>query len=360
MSKSRALLRIVVIAITALSLISIILTPVLYADQVTLSWDPVVHPDLAGYVVHYGTHSEDYDVSVDVGNWPSFTIVGLEKDQVYYFAVTAYSIHGERSDFSNEVVWPGIDHTIRDSITPLPNNLDYIEIEGPVNVSENTSADYNCRAYYTDGTSLLVEPDTWNVECASASISSTGLLTTYDVDADQDCQIKAYYLEGNITESDTYDTTIIDSNGNDPPLSDQLVSNVVVSSGEAYQVMPYGLQVGSRPYIDRTFYFTQVPGYLAGETYIQTANEDKQSTGSDFLSFDVNQDVTVYVAHEDRIEPKPAWLLSFTDTGDQLVNTDKSLRIYARDFPAGKITLGGNQGSRYNSMYVVIVSSYGQ
>ena len=201
MSKSRALLRIVVIAITALSLISIILTPVLYADQVTLSWDPVVHPDLAGYVVHYGTHSEDYDVSVDVGNWPSFTIVGLEKDQVYYFAVTAYSIHGERSDFSNEVVWPGIDHTIRDSITPLPNNLDYIEIEGPVNVSENTSADYNCRAYYTDGTSLLVEPGTWNVECASASISSTGLLTTYDVDAEPDCQIKAYYLEGNITES---------------------------------------------------------------------------------------------------------------------------------------------------------------
>jgi len=68
MSKSRALPRVVVIAIITLSLISTILTPVLSAGQVTLYWDPVVHSYLAGYVLHYGTHSEDYDVSVDVGN----------------------------------------------------------------------------------------------------------------------------------------------------------------------------------------------------------------------------------------------------------------------------------------------------
>jgi len=252
------------------------------------------------------------------------------------------------------------DATIRDSITPPPDNLDYIEIEGAPNVSENFTADYNCRAYYTDGTNRLVEPDTWDVDCFYASISATGLLTTYDVDSDQACQITANYLEGGITESDTYDTTIIDSNGNDPPLPDQLVSNVVVSNSKAYQVMPYGLQVGARVYIDRTYYFTLVPGYLAGETYIQTANRDKESTGSDFLSFDVNQDVTVYVAHDARIENKPAWLLSFTDTGDGLVNTDTTtLRIYARDFPAGTVTLGGNEGSWY-SMYVVIVSSNDQ
>jgi len=152
--KSRALPRVVVIAIIALSLISTILTPVLYAGQVALSWDPVVHPDLAGYVIHYGTHSEDYDVSVDVGNRTSFTIAGLEEDQVYYFAATAYSIHGEKSDFSNEVVWTGVDPPI----TPPPNNLDYIGIEGPIDVNENSTVDYNCRAYYTDGTSLLWSP----------------------------------------------------------------------------------------------------------------------------------------------------------------------------------------------------------
>ena len=208
MSNSRALLRIVFIAITSFSLISIILTPVLYAGQVTLYWDPVVHPHLAGYVLHYGTHSEDYDVSVEVGNWTSFTIAGLEENQIYYFAVTAHGIHGEKSDFSNEAVWTGMDPTISVSITPPPNNLDYIEIEGPIDVNENSTANYNCRAYYTDGTSLLVEPDTWNVDCASASISGTGLYTTYDIDLDQACQISASYTEGVITSADSHDVTI--------------------------------------------------------------------------------------------------------------------------------------------------------
>jgi hypothetical protein len=144
---------------------------------------------------------------------------------------------------------------------------------------------------------------------------------------------------------------------NTPPTA-LVVSNVVVQSGENYQVMPYGLQVGSRAYayIDRTYYFTDVPGYLAGETYIKTANDDKASSGSNFLSFDVNQGVTVYVAHDDYIKDKPAWLASFTDTGDALVTTDlnKSLSLYAKDFPAGTVTLGGNEGPG-NSMYVVVL-----
>ena len=111
MSKSCALPRILVIAITALSLISIIFASVLHAGQVTLCWDPVVDPYLAGYLIHYGTHSENYDTSVNVGNWTSATIAGIEEDQVYYFAVTAYGIHGEKSVFSNEVVWPNKNFT---------------------------------------------------------------------------------------------------------------------------------------------------------------------------------------------------------------------------------------------------------
>jgi hypothetical protein len=74
-----------------------------------LEWDAVIHSLLEGYVVHYGTYSGDYDVSLDVGNWTSCTIADLEEDadleegEAYYFAVTAYSTEGEESDFSNEV-----------------------------------------------------------------------------------------------------------------------------------------------------------------------------------------------------------------------------------------------------------------
>jgi hypothetical protein len=206
-SKSRELIRIVVIAITSLSLFSIILTPVLYANQVTLYWDQVVHPHLAGYVLHYGTHSRDYDASVDVGTLTRYTIVGLEEGQVYYFAVTAYGIHGEKSDFSNEVVSTGIDPTI----SPPPGDLDYIEIVGSASVNENSIAQQSCKAHYTDGTNRLVEPDTWHVDCSYASISTAGILTTYDVDSDQACQISASYTDGGITSADTHEVTLLDS-----------------------------------------------------------------------------------------------------------------------------------------------------
>ena len=77
-----------------------------YPAQTTLVWDPVIHPDVAGYMVYYGTSSGDYDVSLDVGNWTSVTIAGLDGSETYYFAATAYSIYGEESAFSNEVQWP--------------------------------------------------------------------------------------------------------------------------------------------------------------------------------------------------------------------------------------------------------------
>ena len=54
-------------------------------------------------MVYYGTSSEDYDDSVDVGNWTSVTFAELEEDETYYFAVTAYSVYGEESEYSNEV-----------------------------------------------------------------------------------------------------------------------------------------------------------------------------------------------------------------------------------------------------------------
>ncbi len=54
-------------------------------------------------MVYYGTYGGDYDESVDVGNWTSVTIEGLEEDVTYYFTVTAYSAYGEESEYSNEV-----------------------------------------------------------------------------------------------------------------------------------------------------------------------------------------------------------------------------------------------------------------
>ena len=74
-----------------------------YPAQITLSWDPVIAPDIAGYRVYYGTSSRAYDVTLDVGNWTSVTIADLKDGETYYFAVTAYDLEGNESGYSSEV-----------------------------------------------------------------------------------------------------------------------------------------------------------------------------------------------------------------------------------------------------------------
>ena len=93
----------VITSFAALLLVFFCSVRIVNAGRITLEWDPVTHPDLAGYMVYYGTLSDDYDESVDVGNWTSVTIEGLEEDVTYYFSVTAYSVSGEESEYSNEV-----------------------------------------------------------------------------------------------------------------------------------------------------------------------------------------------------------------------------------------------------------------
>ena len=102
-SISSCLYRLAITSFAALLPVLLCSVGIVHAAQITLEWDPVTHPDLAGYMVYYGTYSGDYDDSVDVGNWTSVTFAELEEDETYYFAVTAYSVYGEESEYSNEV-----------------------------------------------------------------------------------------------------------------------------------------------------------------------------------------------------------------------------------------------------------------
>jgi hypothetical protein len=86
----------------------IILSPrLISAHQVTLAWDSNTDPDLAGYIAYWGTSSRNYPYLTDVGNNTTHTITGLEKGQVYYFALTAYDSDYNESGYSDEVVYSG-------------------------------------------------------------------------------------------------------------------------------------------------------------------------------------------------------------------------------------------------------------
>jgi Fibronectin type III domain len=73
----------------------------------SLSWDPVADPKIS-YTVHYGTKSAgepgscNYENSLNVSE-PFAMVTGLAFNTVYYFAVSASTDNGSRSNCSNEV-----------------------------------------------------------------------------------------------------------------------------------------------------------------------------------------------------------------------------------------------------------------
>jgi chitodextrinase len=153
------------------------------------------------------------------------------------------------------------------------------------------------------------------------------------------------------------DPVATDPAGEEPdgpaPTGPVAISGLDVASSRGYEVINGGLEVGALCYTDRSYTYPEVPAALEGATYIQTANGDMYSSGDgDFMRFEVDRDVTVYVAHDDRNDPRPDWMSGFSDTGMDL-ETWSAMSLFARDFPAGTVTLGANDGS--GSMYTVVV-----
>jgi hypothetical protein len=98
-----------------------------HAQEVTLTWDSHSGPGLAGYKIYYKTCNEyprlgppytgtgivegDSPILVPLGKLkdphnPEFTIHGLDKTAIYFFAVTAYDSEGKESNYSKEIRYP--------------------------------------------------------------------------------------------------------------------------------------------------------------------------------------------------------------------------------------------------------------
>jgi Malectin domain/Bacterial TSP3 repeat len=91
------------IGLWVLALLLLMCSTNAFAAPITLAWDAVSDPDLAGYKLYYGYGSRQYSVTVNVGNYTTATVSGLKDAQIYYLAVTAYDTSENESAFSNEV-----------------------------------------------------------------------------------------------------------------------------------------------------------------------------------------------------------------------------------------------------------------
>jgi large repetitive protein len=72
-------------------------------ESVTLAWDPNQEPDIAAYIVYWGTGSRNYPWNHDVGTQTTYPVLGLQAGQKYFFAVKAKNGAGQFSDYSAEI-----------------------------------------------------------------------------------------------------------------------------------------------------------------------------------------------------------------------------------------------------------------
>ena len=96
-------IQIITFVLSASFLLLALFPPRLAASALSLTWDPNTEGDLAGYKVYYGVQSRDYDFVIDVGDVTQYTVMGLEPETQYYFALTAYDTSWNESDLSAEV-----------------------------------------------------------------------------------------------------------------------------------------------------------------------------------------------------------------------------------------------------------------
>jgi len=132
------------------------------------------------------------------------------------------------------------------------------------------------------------------------------------------------------------------------------------------------MEVGNEYYVDESFTLTTIPsGFgLNSGIWIMTANSDSSNTSANYLSFDVDRNVTVFVAYDSVATTLPNWLSSFSNTGAQIQvsQSGASFKVYCSSLtpdtcdslPSGTVTvtLGGNLASPAagaQNNYVVIV-----
>ncbi len=197
-------------------------------------------------------------------------------------------------------------------------------------------------------TGAVLEADLKTVTLSTSPLSS-GTVYTVTVNNVEDRAPVANVIAANSTATFTYTA--------------QAGLGTPVTSGSGSYVWKSGLAAGDLAYTDRSIvYQAPLPAAYAGLQYLRTANDDKTSAGTvtNFVSFTTGDAVTVYVGHDVRITPKPAWLSGWTATGTQISTDDTTFDVYEKRYAAGDtVILGGNGFITDGSMYVVLVKPDG-
>jgi|GEM_PF-4607848 len=179
-----------------------------YADKIQITWNSV--SGAGSYQVYRANNSSSTPVLRITVYSTSFGDTSVANETTYAYWIKACDSSG-CSDYSDYAI--GFRREV--SLTGL-------SISGPDSLAENSTAQYTASATWSNGNSGTVDVS-WSENSSYASISSSGLLTSYSVTSNRSVTVAASYTSGSVTQTATKTVTIV--NGLDAP------SNVQASQG---------------------------------------------------------------------------------------------------------------------------------
>ncbi len=153
------------------------------------------------------------------------------------------------------------------------------------------------------------------------------------------------------------DLTILDPANND------------TSSGTGWKINANLKEADQTGSLVKYFIMAATPASVAGLDWIrpiQPGHNYSAYTADPIFTFRVTADATVVIAHSDQITARPAWLSSWTNTGEQMVITPGNLTasapkhtLFKKDFAANAIVTCGSNGTGSGTMYLTAVKPLG-
>jgi len=338
------------LSVAGAALLLLGLAPSAHAASAILSWSANTDPDLGGYIAYWGGTSRSYSNQSDVGAPRSLTIPGLVAGNTYFFAVKAYDTSGNLSAFSSEV-----------SLT-IPSSTP-ADTTAPSVASVNTTSATTVVVTFSEAVDPTTAEDPGNY-----TIDGGGVAVLSAVLDSDGVTVRLTTASHALDSFHTLQVSGVGDLAAPPNLADDSVSyqaafdlQVDVISPSSYGVA--NVMTGDPYYVDAAFSVLSVPAEYRGATWILTADADVNRTTVTRLRFTVDRDVVVFVGYDRNAASGPDWLTQgFVPTGEGPATTDAAspFVMWARDFPAGEIDLGGNAApgaSGAAGNYVVLVKA---
>ena len=116
------------------------------------------------------------------------------------------------------------------------------------------------------------------------------------------------------------------------------------------------LQTGKSMYGEEIIPIKNVPEFLRGADWIQTAYGSKNFTNDTIASFELKEDAEVYIIHSSKITHKPAWLSTYTPVEGIVESVQGNFGLYKKPFKKGAVVVLGNNGDTRFPMYIVAIT----